>query len=284
MPSDRDIRMRIRSVRNIEKITKAMKMVAAARIRKVEALAKASRPYARSLTQAVRRITAQAADTVHPLMQVRPIEKVGVLIIGSDKGLCGSYNSNLFRNTLPELAELPGGKPERLVLVGSKTRRYFERRQFQADQVFTGWEPDLDLAGKLADLCTEWFLSEEVDEMRCFYTRPISTMVQEPTWDRLLPLADEPSGAPPPAGCLYEPGVQEALDRILPNSLRIHLHQILLEARSAELGSRLRAMTNATDNAEKLASELTLEFYRIRQANITTEILEISSGAEALKG
>lgn len=284
MPSDRDIRMRIRSVRNIEKITKAMKMVAAARIRKVEALAKASRPYARCLAQAVRRITAQATETVHPLMQLRPVEKVGVLIIGSDKGLCGSYNSNLFRHTLPELAELPGGKPERLVLVGTKTRRYFERRKFHAEQVFTGWEPDLDLAGRLADLCTQWFLGGEVDEIRCFYTQAVSTMVQEPTQERLLPLADEPSGASPPGDCLYEPGAQEALDQILPNSLRIRLHQILLEARSAELGSRLRAMTNATDNAEKLASELTLEFYRIRQTNITTEILEISSGAEAQKG
>ncbi len=284
MPSDRDIRLRIRSVRNIEKITKAMKMVAAARIRKVEALARASRPYARRLQEVVAQITAQAEERVHPLMQTRPVEKVGVLILGSDKGLCGSYNSNLFRTALPELAELPGGRPERLVLVGAKTRRYFERRNFRPDQVFTGWEPDLDLAGRLAGLCAGWFLGGEVDEIRCFYTRAISSMLQEPTRERILPLVGESSEARSPVACLYEPGAQEALDRILPDSLRIRLHQVLLEARSAELGSRLRAMTNATDNAEKLASELTLEFYRIRQANITTEILEISSGAEALKG
>ena len=284
MASDRDIKLRIRSVRNIQQITKAMKMVAAARIRKVETQAKASRPYAHKLQEVVHQMTAQMEESAHPLLAVRPVQRVGVLIVGSDKGLCGSYNSNVFRKALQGLAELPGGKPARLALVGGKTRRFFQRRHFQADQVHAPWDPTLELAQELADLLSRWFLEGEVDEVRCFYTRAISKLAQEPVEEVLLPVVGKKAAHATPLPYLYEPGPEEALERILPGYLRTLVHQVLLEARSAELGARLRAMTNATDNADKLASELTLEFYRIRQNNITTEILEISSGAEALKG
>lgn len=284
MASERDIQLRIRSVRNIGKITKAMKMVAAARIRKVEAQARASRPYASKLKEVVAQMTAQMEDSVHPLLQVRPVQRVGVLVVGADKGLCGSYNSNIFRLAHATLLGLPGGKPARLVLVGAKTRRFFQRRHFEADRVFVGWDPTLALAQELADVLSGWFLSGEVDEVRCLYTRAVSTMVQESTDERILPLAGLGTSKARRLPYLYEPGAEQALGQILPGYLRIRLHQILLEARSAELGARLRAMTNATDNADKLAAELTLQFYRIRQENITNEILEISSGAEALKG
>lgn len=284
MASERDIKLRIRSVRNIQQITKAMKMVASARIRKVETQAKASRPYARKLQAVVQELTAQMDGASHPLMEVRPVRRVGVLVVTSDKGLCGSYNSNLLRLTHASLADLPGGAPARLVVVGNKGRRYFQRRRYEVDRVYGGWNPEVSLARELAALCTEWFLGGEVDEIRCYYTRAVSMLVQTPTEERILPLAGPEGEEVRPLPYLFEPGPEQALDQILPRYLQIILHQVLLESRTSELGARLRAMTNATDNADKLASELTLEFFRIRQENITTEILEISSGAEALKG
>jgi len=284
MASDRDIKLRIRSVGNIGKITRAMKMVAAARLRKVETQTRASRPYARKLQDVVAEMSGAAEETGHPLLQVSPVQKVGVVVIGADKGLCGSYNSNIFRLAYSRLGSLPGGGPARVVLVGTKTRRFFQRRDLQPDRVFTGWDPDLALARDLADLLSGWFVGGEVDEIRCFYTRAVSAMTQEPSEERILPLAEPEGRSGRQASLLFEPGAQQALNQILPAYLRIRLHQVLLESRTSELGARLRAMTNATENADKLASELTLEFYRIRQENITTEILEISSGAEALKG
>ncbi len=284
MASDRDIKLRIRSVGNIGKITRAMKMVAAARLRKVETRTRASRPYALKLQDVVAQLSGAAEESGHPLLEVRPVQRVGVVVVGADKGLCGSYNSNIFRLAHGRLDGLPGGRPARVVLIGSKTLRFFQRRGLEPDRVFTGWEPDLVLARELADLLTAWFVGGEVDEVRCFYTRAVSAMTQEPSEERILPLAGVPGRRVQSLPYLFEPGAPEALGRILPAYLRIRLHQVLLEARTSELGARLRAMTNATENADKLASELTLEFYRIRQENITTEILEISSGAEALKG
>lgn len=284
MASERDIKLRIRSVRNIQQITKAMKMVAAARIRKVESQAKASRPYAAKLKDVVRELTSQVEEASHPLMAVRPVRRVGLVVVTSDKGLCGSYNSNLLRLAQASMADLPEGTLAKFVVIGGKGRRYYQRRRREADRLYTGWNPDLSLASELADLCTDWFVSGEVDEVRCLYTRSLSTLVQQPVDERILPLASDEVGGEGQRPYLFEPGPEEALSRILPRYLRVVLHQILLESRTAELGARLRAMTNATENADKLASELTLEFYRIRQENITTEILEISSGAEALKG
>lgn len=285
MASERDIKLRIRSVRNIQQITKAMKMVAAARIRKVETQMKASRPYARKLKEVVEEMTAQMEGAVHPLMTVRPIQKVGVLIVSSDKGLCGSYNTNLLRMAQAYLAGLPGGKLGKLLLIGGKGNQFCQRRKIHGDKVFTGWSPSLDLAQELADLCTEWYLSGEVDEVRVFYTRAASAMVQVATEERILPLTgEEAEGRGQTLPYEFEPSAEGALNLILPRYLRVVLYQILLESRTSELGARLRAMSNATDNADKLASELTLDFYRIRQSNITNEILEISSGAEALKG
>lgn len=285
MASERDIKLRIRSVRNIQQITKAMKMVAAARIRKVEMQMKASRPYARKLKEVVQEMTSQMEGAVHPLMTTRPIQKVGVIVVSSDKGLCGSYNTNLLRMAYAYIGSLPGGRMGKLVLIGGKGNRFCQRRKVHGDQVYTGWAPTLEFAQELADLCTEWYLSGEVDEVRVFYTRAVSAMVQAPTEERILPLAgDDKEGEVQTLPYEFEPSAEGALNLILPRYLRVVLYQILLESRTSELGARLRAMTSATDNADKLASELTLDFYRIRQSNITNEILEISSGAEALKG
>ena len=163
MASERDIKLRIRSVRNIQQITKAMKMVAAARIRKVESQAKASRPYAAKLKDVVRELTSQVEEATHPLMEVRPVRRVAVLVVTSDKGLCGSYNSNLLRMAQNALADLPEGSLAKFVIVGGKGRRYYQRRRREADRLYTGWNPDLSLATELADLCTGWFVSGEVD-------------------------------------------------------------------------------------------------------------------------
>jgi F-type H+-transporting ATPase subunit gamma len=280
---ERDLRRRIKSVKNIQQITKAMKMVAAARIRKVELRMKASRPYADKLRTAVQELTAQVEGAIHPLMQVRPIHKTGVIVVSSDKGLCGAYNSNLLRLAWSEMQAL-GSSMSRLLVVGNKARRFFLRRRVQPDVEYCNWNPDFELAEQMAEVCSRWFTGGEADQILAFTTRAVSALVQKPGREEILPLAPVGASREGILPYLFEPSPEAALNVILPRYLRVILFQLLLEARTAELGARLRAMSNATDNAKRLADELTLQYFRIRQDNITREILEVSSGAEALKG
>lgn len=299
MASDREIKLRIRSVNGIGQLTKAMKMVASSQIRKVENLAKSGRPYAEKLRAVVEEISRRLGDLSHPLLAEREVHKVGVVIVGSDSGLCGSYNGNVFRVATQGLEQIPGGSPAKLILIGGKAISFFQRRGFKADLCLEDWEPEFATATKVADMCAEWFLKGEVDEVRCYYTEAVSTLKNEPRVFRLLPLSNPAAAESMKVGevvpdrdgkeetsdfgdYIFEPSPETALEKILPSYLRIVVRQLLLESKCSELGSRLRAMTNATDNAEKLAAELTLQYYRIRQNNITTEIIEISSGADAL--
>lgn len=285
--SIRDIKRRIRSVRNVQQITRAMKMVAAARIRRVELKMKASRPYAARLQAVIRDLAARLDEPHHPLMETRPVKQTGVILVTSDKGLCGAYNSNILRwfwSAWGELRERHG-RPPRLLVLGSKGRNFLSRRGVTPDRLHLGWEADITTARQMATTCEDWFVSGEVDEVLCYYTRPVSALVQKPERERILPMAAEVlAGEEPPAPLpyLFEPSVEEALRQIVPQYLSAVLLQLLLESKTAELGARLAAMTNATDNANKLADELTLQFFRLRQDSITREILEIAGGAEAL--
>lgn len=280
MSSLKDIKNRIKSVRNIQQITKAMKMVAASRIRRAEDQLKAARPYADKLKEVVFDLTSGMDEVLHPLMEVRPVENVAVLVVSSDKGLCGAYNNNLLRMAWKELETTP---PHKLVAVGSKVVKYLARRGVKADEQRINWEPQFEMAQEYANLVTDWFVSGVVDQVVVYYTQAVSSMTQEPVREVILPMQKE--GLDQEAGAIpyeFEPSAEAALDVLLPRYVRNVIFKILMEAKVAELAARLKAMSNATDNADKLAGELTLQFFRLRQEAITTEILEICSGAEAL--
>ncbi len=284
MASERDIKRRIKAVRNVQQITKAMKMVAAARIKKAEDKLKAARPYSRKLQEVMRELISQMDEVVHPLMEVRQVKRTGMLIVTSDKGLCGAYNNNLFKLAW-QFMEKTGHSNLSNVVVGGKGEKFFRRRKVEMGMLRAGVNPSFELAQEIANQLTDWYLSGQVDRVVVFYTQAVSAAVQRPAQEQLLPLvhevkADELQGA----SLVYEfePSAEEALNILLPRYLSNTIYRILVEARVSELGARLKSMTNATDNADKLAHSLTLQFFRIRQENITKEILEIVGGAEAL--
>ncbi len=280
MAGVREVKSRIKSVKNIQQITKAMKMVAAARIKKVETRMKASRPYAYKMKEVVEELTLQVGAGMHPLMASRPTQRVAVVVVAADKGLCGSYNNALLKLAHGFIDRL--GAPYELHVVGGKASRYFHKRNLPVVSDHVNWSPDIELARTLAQAVTDAFIAEQVDAVHCVYTRTVSAMTQQAVVERILPMASiEKKGHALPY--IFEPDPATALESILPRYLEIIFFQILLEARTSELGARLRAMSNATDNANKVVSELTLEYFRARQAAITNEILEVCSGAEALK-
>ncbi len=209
------------------------------------------------------------------------MKRVGILVVKSDKGLCGAYNTNLLKQVWTYLSER---KPEsyELVVVGGKGDKFLRRRKIIPVASHTGWTPDFSLALSISDNLAEWFGEERIDELVCFYTRSVSAVTKKPAQEKILPLAAEGDDrAKTPFE--FEPSAEQALNILLPRYLRNVIYRILLESRVSELGARLKSMSNATDNAGKLASELTLDYYRIRQNSITNEILEISGGAEALR-
>ena len=279
----RDIKRRIKSVRNIQQITKAMKMVAAARIRKAEDQLKAARPYSDTLKQVVTDLTNQMEEALHPLMDSRPVERVGLLVVSSDKGLCGAYNNNMLRMLWKDLQsdDLP---PYDMIAVGGKVNKFLARRKVNPEISEINWAPTFELAEKISDTLADWFITGKVDEVRVYYTKSITSMTQEPFCEVILPLSsDQDEAEQASLDFEFEPSAEVALNVLLPRYTRNIIYRILMEAKVSELGARLKAMSNATDNADKLAGELTLKFFRLRQESITREILEISSGAEALK-
>lgn len=278
MASERDIKRRIKTVRNTQQITKAMKMVAAARIKKAEERFKAAQPYSKKLQEVVRDLTVQASDAIHPLMQVRPVQRTAVLVVTSDKGLCGAYNNNLLKMVFPFLSKMNADDFD-LIVVGSKGDKFLRRRKFNLHTSQTGWTPDADTARKISDLLNDWYVEERVDKVVCFYTQSLSAALQKPVMETLLPLTqDKTQAGEGSISYTFEPSAQAALDVLLPRYLHNIIYRILLEARVSELSARLKSMSNATDNANKLAQELTLQYFRVRQDNITNEILEISGG------
>ena len=284
MANERDLKRRIKAVRNTEQITKAMKMVAAARIKKAEDVLKAARPYAKLLKEVVHDLTASTDDVVHPLMVSRPVSRIAYLVVTSDKGLCGAFNNNLLKLVW---ATVGTAKPDsfKLILVGSKGDKFLRRRKVPIERSVLGWTASFALAQDLANQLTDWFLDGVVDEVQVFYSRSISAVTQKPTMEQILPISKDAVSELPPATVNFdfEPSAEEALNILLPRYLQNIIYRILAESRVSELGARLKSMSSATDNANKLAGELTLQFYRIRQDNITKEILEIVGGAEALR-
>jgi F-type H+-transporting ATPase subunit gamma len=279
-----DIRRRIRSVQNTEKITAAMKMVAAAKLRRAQERAQEARPYAQKLRDVLVRLAASAGDLRHPLLVNRPVRRSCILLVTADRGLAGPYNANLIR-TAAQLAR-ERSSPQ-VVAVGRKGRDYFRKRGFDVPAEFVGvgddarWELARDIGREVVRL----YLEGQCDEVLLVYAQFVNALTNRPRTVRLLPLAEaggERGKARSQAAYIFEPDAETVLARLLPHYIETLVYGALLDAKASEHGSRMAAMDNATKNAGEVIQRLTLLRNRVRQAAITKEIAEIVGGAEAL--
>jgi len=289
MANTQDIRRRIKSIRNTAQITKAMQMVAASKMRKAQQHALAGRPYAALMNKVLVSLQKRTDPKLHPLLEIRPLNKKLVLIISTDKGLCGALNTNLFRET----ANFDQAKTA-FVVTGKKARQFIARtkRELLADFELKD-SPSFVETKPVSKFCTEKFLSREVDNVSVLYTHFINTINQRAVVQTLLPISgfDLPKGEPseganqhvdPMIGYVFEPNAETVLDVMLPYYLQYQVFQMILDARASEHSARMVAMKNATDNANEFIKDLTLEYNKMRQAGITTELLEIATAQMAL--
>lgn len=284
----RIIRRRIASVSATRKITRAMELIAASRIVKAQQRVLQSRPYVSSLIEVISNVGRDAGGSGHLLSEVRDVSTVGMVVISSDRGLAGAYNSNLIR-----MAERAIGhhsledRDTRLFVIGKKAQSYLRFRGYRIDQTFVGMSdrPNYGHARAVANLVIESYVSGEVDAVEVFYTDYRSVLYQIPTRVELLPVqppTDEDTPEGRSVSYSYEPSAEEILSRILPRYIEAAIFGFLLESSASEHASRQRAMKAATDNAAELTKVLTRVANQARQAEITTEISEIVGGAEAL--
>jgi len=287
------IRRRIKSVQSTQKITKAMKMVAAAKVRRAQARVLAARPFTARVVKMLREVVRDTAafDVMDlPLLHRRDVKSVGLLIISSDRGLCGSYNTSIFRKSLDRIAQLQKeGKEVKLILVGMKAVLFFRNIKIEKLKTYTLLPaiPSVEEAKLIADQAGEMYVNGTVDAVEVMGTDFISMLRSEVINTKFLPvelpLAEEHHALEPEM--LFEPTVQEVLElQLLPKYIENVIYQALLEASASELAARMTAMSNASTNAQDLINSLTLVYNKARQASITQELLEIVGGAEALKG
>jgi F-type H+-transporting ATPase subunit gamma len=292
MANTQDIRRRIKSIRNTAQITKAMQMVAASKMRKAQQHALAGRPYAGLMNRVLVSLRGRTDPHLHPLLQVRPTRKELVLIISTDKGLAGALNTNLMR----EAAAYDAAKTV-FVTAGRKARQFIARtrRELLADFELKDAPTILDTK-PMSKFCIDKFLTGEVDKVTALYTHFINTINQKPVAQTLLPIssfvfdvagqaqsADEAeTGAT--LEYIFEPSPQAVLDFMLPYYVQYQVFQMVLDARASEHSARMVAMKNATDNANHFIKDLTLEYNKMRQASITTELLEIATAQMAVSG
>ncbi|MCZ2202356.1 F0F1 ATP synthase subunit gamma [Cylindrospermopsis raciborskii] len=308
------IRDRIQSVKNTKKITEAMRLVAAARVRRAQEQVIATRPFADRLAQVLYGLQTRLKfeDVDLPLLKKREVKSVGLLVVSGDRGLCGGYNSNVIRRAENRAKELKAeGLDVTFVIVGRKANQYFQRRGYKIDATYSGLEqiPTATEATNIADELLSLFLSEKVDRIELVYTRFVSLVSSRPVVQTLLPLDTQgfetsddeifrlttrggkfeverekvtSTVAPLPRDMIFEQDPVQILDSLLPLYLSNQLLRALQESAASELAARMTAMSNASDNAGQLISSLTLSYNKARQAAITQELLEVVGGAEAL--
>jgi F-type H+-transporting ATPase subunit gamma len=290
MPSTRDIRRRIKSVRSTAQITKAMEMVASAKMRRAQQGALASRPFARLMYRIQRDVTTHAGDFTHPLLEKREVRRRAVVLVSTDKGMCGALNSNLFRE-----AARCDRSTTTFIAAGRKAAQFIARSKRQLAGEFAYKDtPQFGEARAIVKLATELFLSQKVDQVDIFFNRFINTLSQKPIAVEFLPISEITGLAPPQEEqtatdtleqtpeFLFEPDAAEVLGALLPHYLNFYMYQILLESKASEQSARMVAMKNATDNANQIIKDLTLEYNKMRQSSITKELLEISTAQMAL--
>jgi len=284
------VRTRIASVKSTQKITRAMKLVAAAKLRRAQDAIVAARPYAHALAEAVAEVAARAGDDAHPMLQQREGRRLAIITLTSDRGLCGGFNANLCRATLRFVDEKVKSKDAddvQVDVVGRKGRDFFRRRKLKIAHEFPGvvGESALDRARELAHTVGADFIEGRVDGVFLAYNEFKSAMSQRVAIERLLPITPAAAdGDLAQTDFLYEPGKKELLNQLLPLYVQSQIYRAFLESIASEFGARMTSMDNATTNASEIIDRLTLQYNRARQAAITKELMEIVGGAEALKG
>jgi len=280
----RHIRRRIRSVQSTMKITRAMELIAASRIVKAQARVAANQPYARKMEEVIRNVAAASGGVPHPLLDPREIRTVGVVVVTSDRGLAGAYNTSIIRMAETRLIELKRATSDyRLYVVGKKAQSYFRYRGYQIERAFLGVTdtPGYGDARAVANVVMNDYAEEAIDSVEVFTTRFLSALTQQPARIALLPITPPEEGSAS-VGYEFEPNAEAILGRLLPRYVEGSMFGILLDASASEHAARRRAMKAATENADELTRILTRQANQARQAEITTEISEIVGGAEAL--
>jgi len=285
MATLRDIRKRIRSVENIKQITRAMEMVAAARLRKAQAKAEQAQPYASKMRQILENLATASSEFTHPLYQQREVKRTGVVVIAADRGLCGSYNSNIFQ-VADRFLKRAGQDKVELIVVGRKAVEFYRRRKWTIKKRVPEWGGKITFqqTKNLTHELVDWFITGELDEIWLVYTHFISIPSRKVVLEKFLniekPKSEERKII---TDYIFEPDPAEIYAEILPRYCVTKIQTVLAEAFASELAARMISMGAATKNAEEMIENLTLVRNKVRQAAITKEMLEITSGAEALK-
>src|SRR5215470_467426 len=286
MNSQRDIRRRIKSITSTAQLTKAMQMVAASKLRKAQEAALAGLPFVRLLYLIQREATTHISGFTHPLLEVREVRKRAVILVGADKGLCGPLNSNLFH-----LAAQFDPQSTVFITAGKKAAQFVARthRQLAAEFAY-GDSPNFPEARAIASFARDLFLKKEVDQVQVVATRFVNTLTQQPISIEFLPVGEirgieavlgtkaQANPSPGDTESLFEPSAEFVFGYLLAHYLNIYIYQVLVGAKASEQSARMVSMKNASDNAEKLIKDLTLEYNKLRQGNITKELLEIAGG------
>jgi len=287
------IRNRIKSVQSTQKITKAMKMVAAAKVRRAQMKMMAARPFTQAVVSMLKRAVSEVADIDLQglnLLETRPIKSVALIVLSSDRGLCGGYNSVIFRETMGRIKKLQDeGKEVKLILVGLKAAAFFKSIKIEKLKTHTNLPaiPSVEVARLIAQEAADFYVQKQVDAVELIGTDFINLLRSQVLIQQVLPidLPVKEDTHMPSAETLFEPSIIDVMRlELLPKYMENVIYQGLLEASASELAARMNAMTNASNNARDLISSLTLEYNKARQAGITQELLEIVGGAEALKG
>jgi F-type H+-transporting ATPase subunit gamma len=280
------IRKRISSIRNTQQITKAMKMVSAAKLRRAQEAALLARPYADKMNEILINLSARVSRSAHPLLATREEKRIQLVLVTSDRGLCGGYNANLVRAAEAFIRSHGAGKEILLALIGRKGADYYRRRRGESGERYLNFlsTPAEELAAVIAEKLITRFVDGETDAVYLIYSHFRSALSQVPTVEKILPVALSETQEPEQlTEYLYEPGAEELLSSLLPKIVEIKIQRALLEATASEHGARMTAMDSATTNASKMMGSLTLQMNRARQASITRELMEIVGTAEALK-
>ena len=284
MASLKDLRNKIKSIKSIQQVTNAMKMVAAAKLRKSQEDMEKARPYTNSIEEMINHLIPDIDRSLLSILDTREVKKKLFIVISADRGMAGAFNSNIIKKTEQKVLEF-GNDDSLLICIGKKSHDYFKRRDFNIIKSYRDFWNTLDVSDALSigDMIVEKYLSKEIDSVEVIYNEFISVASQKIICKTFLPITYD-HNEKESCDLLYEPSKAQVVKTLVPKHLNVQLWQFLLESNASEQAARMVAMENATDNAGEMISDLSIEYNKARQAAITTEIIEIVSGANALEG
>ena len=284
MASLKDLRNKIKSIKSIQQVTNAMKMVAAAKLRKSQEDMEKARPYTNSIEEMINHLIPDIDRSLLSILETREVKKKLFIVISADRGMAGAFNSNIIKKTEQKVLEF-GNEDSLLICIGKKSHDYFKRRDFNIIKSYRDFWNTLDVSDALSigDMIVEKYLSKEIDSVEVIYNEFISVASQKIICKTFLPITYD-HNEKESCDLLYEPSKAQVVKTLVPKHLNVQLWQFLLESNASEQAARMVAMENATDNAGEMISDLSIEYNKARQAAITTEIIEIVSGANALEG